>query len=304
MSLQHYTTKKEHDDLISHFGKDKVTRVYQVLETYIKLWQITEVSLIHYYSVNILFNVTLVSGQTAILKIHGQVDCYTLREIDMLSLELPLYCKLLNFNAEDGILLLEKAEGASLHHIDDLNTRLNVFIEVFTQIHLPLIDESDNRFPSYLDLLRNIKEWAFMKQKKEWLTFIDEAISYYNELKQIYMKQTYLHGDLHHDNVLYKHKHHPVVIDPKGVMDCEIYDIPRFILNELEQNVISTEKEKIFNIINYLSHKLNFSYVHMAKAFCIESILSITWTLQDCIDDVDLEDYVAEHLYCRQFMFM
>lgn len=306
MSLVSYVSGQEHQKLLEHFGTQKIDRVSRILATYINRWHLAEIKLIPYYSVNILFSVQLLDGQPAILKIHSQVDRYTTREISMLQRGLPLYCRLINFSEEDGVLLLQKGEGASLHHIDDLYSRLDVFVKVFKSIHLSINQDSLAQavYPTYLELLHNIENWAKHNESNALLPYIDEALVIYDELQAIYPNKYVLHGDLHHDNIIYLEQNTPIVIDPKGVIESELFDVPRFILNEFTDDVIDSDVEKIVNTIKYLSYKLNLPAQHIAKVLCIESILSVTWTLQDSEQGVDVDKYINQHLFMRQFIDM
>ena len=302
-TLETIVTENEFAKLNAKFGQIKLARVANMINKYRELWQLERIQLIPYYSVNILFRVYSAKYGQAVLKIHGQVDCYTRREIAMLAYELPLYCGMFRASEEDGVILLKEARDAhSLHHIKDFEERLNVFAYAFETIHVPV--PVAGQFPSYKQLLTNIKTWASEKQVKDLLPYIDEAIMYYEQLKKNNDILFLLHGDFHHDNILYEHANHVVVIDPKGVEDIDIFDIPRFILNELDEDTLKTDKQNIVYVINYLSHKLNKSALHIAIALCIESILSVTWSLQD--DDntslSHIERYLDRHLYCRQFI--
>lgn len=306
--LIHNSVKPEYATrLVEHFGEQKINRVQAILTKYLTEWELEAVELIPFFSVNVLFRVTSKQFGSAVLKIHTEVNHYTIREIAMLSSSIPLYCTCYLYNKEDGVILLKEVEqGNSLHQINALDKRLDAFLHVYSTIHVKPIEVHSAQYPSYKTLLDNIKAWASEHQVDSFIRYIDEAIGWYEELRSFYKDEYALHGDLHHDNILASNSGEYIVIDPKGVIDVRILDLPRFILNELEDKVMETDKQKIINIINYLSHKLNMNPNHLTMAFAIESLLSITWTLQDMvirykIEDI-LEQYNAEYLYCRSFM--
>jgi len=305
--LQKLISVAQYNKLIDHFGKLKVNRVTAVFEKYIKLWELENCELIPYYSINILFKVYSKRFGACVLKLNTVVDQYTNREITFLSSNMPMYCKLHVYDVNDGVMLLEYVEsGVSLHKIEPHEARVEAFCSVFEMLHQPFVHDKGVKnielYPSYEQLLTNIKNWAEEKRATNIMTYIHDAITYYNILKENYSAFCLLHGDLHHDNILYRSSTSFVVIDPKGVIDMKILDIPCFILNECEQIKKETDRSKMINIINYLSHKLNVEQLHLAYAFYIHATLSITWTIQDDSVDQRTNDYIADYLFCKSFI--
>lgn len=71
------------------------------------------------------------------------------------------------------------------------------------------------------------------------------------------------------------------IIDPKGVISPRIFDIPRFVLNELDENLNKTGKQHILYVINELSKALNYDEKEIKKLFFMETMLANIWCIED-----------------------
>lgn len=301
MFLRTLITIEQYDKLVRHYGEKKLIRANAMLEKYATRWELENVKLIPYYSVNFLWRANSKKYGRTVFKIHATVDHYTTREITLMLKGIPLYCELHESSVEDGVMLLKDAAPAqSLHEVQDLYSRLDAFLHVYQSIHIT--EREHNIYPSYNKLLTNILNWAEQHKMQMLIPYIDEAMIYYQQLKLIYNENVLLHGDLHHDNILLSLPNHYTVIDAKGVYDSRIFELPRFILNEFAANIRETKRDKIINIIKYLSHKLNIDAYHIALALCVESILSVTWTIQDLVEPNNVDLYIADHIFCRDYI--
>ncbi len=71
------------------------------------------------------------------------------------------------------------------------------------------------------------------------------------------------------------------IIDPKGVIGPRIFDIPRFVLNELDENLNKTGKRHILYVINELSKALNYDEKDIKKLFFMETMFANIWCIED-----------------------
>lgn len=74
-----------------------------------------------------------------------------------------------------------------------------------------------------------------------------------------YPERTLLHGDLHHDNILLNANGDYSMIDPKGIVGPRIFDLPRFIMNELDPGLNTSGKSHIDLVIHMLSESLHYT---------------------------------------------
>ena len=100
------------------------------------------------------------------------------------------------------------------------------------------------------------------------------------ELFGKYPDRVLLHGDLHHDNMLLAQNGDYVIIDPKGVIGPAIFDIPRFLLNEIDEVVDQSKKEHIQSIIIRMSECLGYPVEDIKKLFYMEVVLGNSWCVE------------------------
>lgn len=100
------------------------------------------------------------------------------------------------------------------------------------------------------------------------------------ELFYKYDDRVLLHGDLHHDNIILNDKGTYCMIDPKGIIGPEIFDLPRFILNEMD--FVSDDKcrKHILQIIEMISQKTKYSSIDIIKLFFMEIMLANVWYIE------------------------
>lgn len=105
------------------------------------------------------------------------------------------------------------------------------------------------------------------------------------ELNASAERSVILHGDLHHENILYSAKSGWLVIDPKGIEgDCG-YEIGAFMLNQLPVEASDSAIKEIFNRrLSIFSDELQISRNRLAEwAFC-HAVLSAVWDFEEQAD--------------------
>lgn len=82
------------------------------------------------------------------------------------------------------------------------------------------------------------------------------------------------------------------MIDPKGVVGPEIFDLPRFIMNELDSKLNHSGKVHIEQVIYALSKSLHYPSADIGKLFFMEVILANVWCVEDeeeiALCDIDI----------------
>lgn len=78
------------------------------------------------------------------------------------------------------------------------------------------------------------------------------------------------------------------MIDPKGVIAPEIFDIPRFLLNEF--GYVSEEKTKthIKMMSGLLAQRTGYEEADMEKLLFMEGMLDVVWCMEDGEDTAEL----------------
>ena len=200
-------------------------------------------------------------------------------------------CKVYAFDEDKGQLLEERIlPGNKLRVETSLEKRLDAFADVFEAIHIEVVEDSEIRtadnklrrreMPTYLDWLEDVCKYS-EENAAEWHGRALQALSIGQELFEKYPDRVLLHGDLHHDNLLLRADGGYVFVDPKGVIGPEIFDLPRFILNELETEYPEDDVEHIKRVISSLCKKLDYPEEDVCKLFYMETVLANIWSLED-----------------------
>lgn len=208
-------------------------------------------------------------------------------------------CKVYSFDGEKGELIEERIlPGYKLRAEESLEKRLDAFVQVFEAIHVPVKKLAGDNIPTYLDWLEYICEYCKKNSVSEaWSNRALQACTIAFELFEKYPDRVLLHGDLHHDNLLQKKDGSYAFVDPKGVIGPEIFDLPRFILNELDTEYEESEAEHIEKVIRLFSERLNYPVEDVKKLFYMEVVLANVWSIEDG-EDVNMEMMeIAERCY-------
>ena len=90
-----------------------------------------------------------------------------------------------------------------------------------------------------------------------------------------------LHGDLHHDNVLFDAIRGWVAIDPKGVVGELEYEVGAALRNPLELPHVFTDPAVIDARVRILSEALNLDPVRVTSWAFAQAVLAAIWLVED-----------------------
>ena len=96
-----------------------------------------------------------------------------------------------------------------------------------------------------------------------------------------------LHGDLHHENILYDERRGWTAIDPKGVIGDPVLETGRFQNNQIPATLSLPEKRRLVEErIEIFAAELGESQERILLAALTDCVLSLSW----CLEDSDLTD--------------
>lgn len=277
---QIYLTKEQISKIKAHFGEEFYVKLLFDIDKYSNVWGLSDFVHIDYYSVNCLFKCHSYIYGDCVIKI-GKPCRETVTEYNALNeYNNDKFCKVFNADITNGVLLLECIKPATrLREITDSNKRLEIFINIFSHLHIKAKDASI--YPSYINWVDNITN--YMKQRSDYpeiTAYMIKAQEACRNLSLVYNNKMLLHGDLHHDNIILSGNNY-VLIDPKGVIGDRVFDIPRYILNELfDISIDDTAFNKITYIIKTLSNNLKIPDGDIRKLFFIETTMANCWNIE------------------------
>jgi streptomycin 6-kinase len=105
-----------------------------------------------------------------------------------------------------------------------------------------------------------------------------------------------LHGDLHHENMLYSEKGEWVVIDPKGVTGISSLEIGRYILNAMAFTDDAHKPQALAEMVAAFAAACRQPRRTIAICALVDCVLSRTWTFEEHLSPEEFSREEAESL--------
>jgi len=262
--------------IASHFGDTFAQGLPARLAAYAKQWRLSDFAHIDYYSVNCIFTCSTAQYGDAVLKI-GEPSPETLTEYAMLQAYAKRgFCRALAEDAANGALLIERiAPGTQLRAEPDTDKRLAAFCGLWQNLHIPANGHS---YPTRADWMHSAAQDAAAHPEYPALSLhMEKALPIFEALRLAYPRQMLLHGDLHHDNILLS-KNGYTIIDPKGVIGDPVFDIPRFLINELDNDLSEACMHRLVYMITELAKRLHIPETDLRRLVYIETVMCESWS--------------------------
>jgi streptomycin 6-kinase len=160
------------------------------------------------------------------------------------------------FSENAGLLLLECAvPGVSLksYFPENDGEAIKITANVIKRLHKAPIPRA-HAFPHIKDWLAALdKDWNISDK------YLQKARGLRDHLLKTAFKEVLLHGDLHHDNIL-QNGDDWLVIDPKGVIGEEAFEVAAFIRNPIPELLNHDDALKIIHLNLYPIFPLHFQF--------------------------------------------
>lgn len=248
---------------------------------YINKWNLQSEGPVDNLSYNYVLKVKDETGRSAILKL-GVPNYDFENEVRTLQAYDGNGCaKLLIADPKNGAMLLEHLlPGTMLCSVNDEQTAIKHFAKVWTSIRTSVLENANH--PSLGDWLMAFNRYMKKYPKGEGgisLDFIQLAQAYFDELTITSKGNELLHGDLHHENILYSDLKGWMAIDPKGVVGDPYFDVISFLINQLFHQ--DNPKGVLKNRVDMLCEELQLEKVRLLKAAIVMSTLYACWGVED-----------------------
>ncbi|WP_181884406.1 aminoglycoside phosphotransferase family protein [Neobacillus piezotolerans] len=193
------------------------------------------------------------------------------------------FVNLLAEDAENGAMLLERLiPGRDLSSIEDEEQVTREYINVWKKIRRPIPD--GGKFPSIMDWKNGLDRYkAMFPEGGEPIPFeaVDTARDIFKEFAELGDEQL-LHGDLHHENILFTEGRGWVAIDPKGVIGHPYYDIISFLVNYVNEK--PDPKGLLKRRIDLICSEVSMDRILLLKAAVSLATLYACWGIEDKTD--------------------
>jgi streptomycin 6-kinase len=117
------------------------------------------------------------------------------------------------------------------------------------------------------------------------LALVSRAAAVFDELCRSQGPRVCLHGDLHHDNVLFDAKRGWVAIDPKGVIGERAYECGALLRNPTEDAARFADPTIIDRRVRIVCERLGLDRTRVIGWCFAQAVLSAVWAMQDGRED-------------------
>ncbi|MEH7179260.1 aminoglycoside phosphotransferase family protein [Neobacillus vireti] len=263
-------------------GKSWLESLEQTVNTYLKKWNLTNEGPVENLSYNYVIKVTDPKGTPLILKL-GVPNFDTRNEMITLKAYDGNGCaKLLKSDAENGVMLLERlVPGRMLSVEKDERFVTETFIKVWKAIRRPVPNETST--PSLTHWFEGLPRYQKNFPKGPIpQEHIQLAEDFFQQVMDSSGGPELLHGDLHHENILYSEKQGWMAIDPKGVAGDPYFDVVSFLVNQLESK--ADPKGLLKLRVDIICEQLGLDRQRLLKAAVALGTLYACWGIEDQAD--------------------
>jgi streptomycin 6-kinase len=266
-------------------GRQWLLRLPELLDESCARWSLELEQPFENLSYNLVIPGRMSDGTEIVLKLG--VPCHELlTEAATLSLfDGEGTVRLLDHDATRGMLLLERvAPGTPLFKLQEGSDATRTAATLMRRLW-QRSPPAEHSFPSLTIWFR-----AFQRLRHRFeggsgpfpAELIAKAEDTFAELDATSENHVLLHGDLHHDNILFSEKRGWVAIDPKGVVGDPAYEIVPFMLNQLPRNSSESATMELLNErLSLFSDELQISRERLARwPFC-HAVLSALWDFEE-----------------------
>jgi len=197
----------------------------------------------------------------------------------------------------DGALLLKKCSpGYSLMNFFPHNEKKSVEVVADVIKNLRLASNKQKDFSYFVPLnniLKDLQRPSNVEKK-----YLDKARRFAEFLLKTSREKAAMHGDLHHDNVIYDESENRwKIIDPFGVVGDPVYEFASFMINPIDKIWKRTDAVLLVEErVRMFSQIAGIDPVRLKQWTFVKAVLCLIWTEktenQDRIELVKLFDKV------------
>ena len=276
-------------DIIKRFGQDHYDQVLSKIEEYGAKWSLQNIRLKSHLSANLIFTCHSDQFGDAVLKIGYPDSPEIMTEVNALKeYDGGKFCEVYEEDIEAGIFLEQHiVPGIALRAEPSLDARLAVFCGSYQDLHI--CSKLKGVYPTYKQWIYRITDYMRNRQDCTDLYHkIEKAKTVFDTVSLDYNREYLLHGDFHHDNILQNGNGGYTIIDPKGVIGDPVFDIPRFILNEFDDEVTPALQSKVSYIITTLAERLHTPSHVLKQCLYVEMTMAVCWCAESGADPTEL----------------
>jgi streptomycin 6-kinase len=192
--------------------------------------------------------------------------------------------RILKSDPKNGVMLLERlVPGIMLSEETDEMIVLENYIKVWKAIRRPVPNGgSTPTITDWFEGLKRYRETGDVQISMEHVLLAEEFFQFVIETSE---GPELLHGDLHHENILFSEHKGWMAIDPKGVAGDPYFDVVSFLVNQLDSK---PHPKSILKLrVDTISEQIGLDRERLLKAAIALGTLYACWGIED--NDPDWE---------------
>ncbi len=266
-------------NLYGEKGKAWLANLPIIIKSLSDYWKLTDLTPVNNMTYHYVAKAKLNKGHFVVIKIGYDEKSLSQEKVALEYFNGEAVIQLLDYNkAYNALLLAQAVPGESLksHYPKNIEFVMDCYVGTMQKLHekhLPI----KNPYPHIGDWLK-----AMDTVRSEQLPgeLLEKSIYLKNVLLDTIVKPIFLHGDLHHDNIL-QNGNLWVAIDPKGIVGDAEFEMAAFDFihqSELENNNI---KEIFAKRLNQIAQKSHLDATRIKHWVLVRLILSAVWSIED-----------------------
>lgn len=263
-------------------GKTWLSNLPNIVDELSKHWHLKNISPVNNMTFHYVAKALTKTNQPVVLKI-GYDNKVTSEEARALQyFDGNASIKLIDYSKKYKALLLQQAiPGISIKSLYPTQVEfvINHYVDTMQGLHSKPLPTYNN-YPHVTEWLNSLDKAS---REKLPLHLLERAINLKNLLLQTTEVECFLHGDLHHDNIL-QHESKWLAIDPKGIIGDPAFEIAAFdFIHKTELNTPNVSKLFESRIL-LIAHRSGLDAQRIKDWVFVRLILSAAWSIEDNCD--------------------
>lgn len=184
-----------------------------------------------------------------------------------------------------GSILLERLQPGEMLKDVDKEVQTDIYLNVWNKLNRQPSKELPH-IHNWFNALVNPVPNDFITQEH-----IETALRCKKEIEDTSAGNVHLHGDLHHENILYDQERDWLAIDPKGVQGDIYFDYISFLFNDLNGDL-----ELLESRVKQISQMQALDERRLRKAAVALLTVQVLWAVEDGGDDVKKMNEILRYL--------
>jgi streptomycin 6-kinase len=272
--------KQNIENIFGKTGKHWIASLPDLVDELAAYWQLNNIVPVNNMTFNYVAKAVTLTNQSVVLKVGCDEKSISDEMQALRYFDGGGSIQLISSHPACHALLLQQAiPGTALKSLypSQIDYVMDSYIDTMKKLHNKRLPDKSN--------YRHVRDWLSaidnLSDQVCPAYLIEKVIVLKNELLTSMTTEIFLHGDLHHDNIL-KDGDHWLAIDPKGVVGEPEFEIAAFDFMYVNELANKNDVKNIFEErVNMLAQKANLDSQRIKGWVFVRLILMAAWNVED-----------------------